>query len=285
VRANLFWLNDQQWAKIEPLIPMNSPGPKPRNNRRILTGIPHVLKSGCRWQDRPRGMAICDGVQSLQSLERTWNLATDLREGRRRTGTARPGGAGQHACQCTPLRWWRKRGAAEQAIGVTRGGRNSKAHALADKFCRPWVIILTPGNVADCTVGSERVTLMAGSIKRLLGDKAYDSNSFRNSLRSDGITPVIPGRANRKKRIRQTREPTRGATSSSVAIADSKILGASPATRYDKLAKDFFPSVCLVGSPVLLDVIELSLDPSGFVCASHRPSRCCCPLRTCSSRI
>jgi len=52
------------------------------------------------------------------------------------------------------LCWRRKKGAPEQAIGVTKGGR-SKLHALVDKLCRPWVIILTPGNVADCTVGPE----------------------------------------------------------------------------------------------------------------------------------
>jgi transposase len=53
MRANLFWFNDEQWAKVEPLIPMNRPGQKPRNNRRILSGIIHVLKIGCRWQDCP----------------------------------------------------------------------------------------------------------------------------------------------------------------------------------------------------------------------------------------
>ena len=53
MRASLFWLNDEQWAKIKPLIPMNRPGQKPRNNRRILSGIIHVLKTGCRWQDCP----------------------------------------------------------------------------------------------------------------------------------------------------------------------------------------------------------------------------------------
>ena len=53
MRANSFWLNDEQWAKIKPLIPMNRPGPKPKNNRRILSGIIHVLKTGCRWQDCP----------------------------------------------------------------------------------------------------------------------------------------------------------------------------------------------------------------------------------------
>jgi hypothetical protein len=54
------------------------------------------------------------------------------------------------------------------------------------------VIILTPGNVADCTVGPECVSLIAG-IKKLLGDKAYDSDPFRESLRQKGITPNNPG--------------------------------------------------------------------------------------------
>src|SRR4249920_1800878 len=84
-----------------------------------------------------------------------------------------------------------KGGASEQAIGITKGGRNSKIHGLVDKLCRPWVLILTPGNTADCTVGPACVSLLDG-IAELLGDRAYDSNSFRKSLRKDGIKPVIP---------------------------------------------------------------------------------------------
>ena len=71
------------------------------------------------------------------------------------------------------------------------------------------MIIITPGNVADCTVGPECVSLMDG-IKKLLGDKAYDSNSFRKLLREGGIKPVIPGRANRTKRIRHDKEALQG---------------------------------------------------------------------------
>ena len=61
-------------------------------------------------------------------------------------------GSRQHACQSASLRWRRKRGASEQAIGITEGGRNSKIHGLVDKLCRPWVLIFTPGNTADCNV-------------------------------------------------------------------------------------------------------------------------------------
>jgi transposase len=141
-----------------------------------------------------------------------------------------------------------ERGASEQAIGVTKGGRNSKLHALVDKLCRPWVIILTPGNVADCTVGPECVSLIAG-IKKLLGDKAYDNNPFRKSLRQDGITPVIPGRANRKKRIRHDKQAYKGRNVIERCYCRLKDFRRI-ATRYDKLARNFFSGVCLVAALV-----------------------------------
>ena len=51
--ANEYWLSDNDWAMIEPLIPTGRRGVKPRKNRRIISGILHVLKFGCRWRDCP----------------------------------------------------------------------------------------------------------------------------------------------------------------------------------------------------------------------------------------
>jgi transposase len=51
--AEEFWFNDEQWAAIEPLLPKNQPGARRKDDRRILSGIIHVLKVGCRWQDCP----------------------------------------------------------------------------------------------------------------------------------------------------------------------------------------------------------------------------------------
>jgi transposase len=48
-----FWLDDQQWAAIEPLLPTNQSGARRTDDRRIISGIIHVLKVGCRWQDCP----------------------------------------------------------------------------------------------------------------------------------------------------------------------------------------------------------------------------------------
>ena len=51
--ASLFWLSDSAWAAIEPHLPHGQPG-KPRvDDRRVVSGILHVLKTGCRWRDVP----------------------------------------------------------------------------------------------------------------------------------------------------------------------------------------------------------------------------------------
>jgi len=46
--ADLFWLSDEQWAVIAPFMPRNQPGPEREDDRRIISGILHVLTSGCR---------------------------------------------------------------------------------------------------------------------------------------------------------------------------------------------------------------------------------------------
>jgi transposase len=53
MRSSLFWLSDEQWARIEPCLPTDVRGKKRVNDRRIISGIVHVLKSGCRWKDCP----------------------------------------------------------------------------------------------------------------------------------------------------------------------------------------------------------------------------------------
>ena len=50
---SLFWLSDEAWLAIEPHLPKNQPGARRVDDRRVISGIVHVLKSGCRWCDCP----------------------------------------------------------------------------------------------------------------------------------------------------------------------------------------------------------------------------------------
>ncbi len=47
------WLSERAWASIKPLMPQNQPGARRLDDRRVISGIVHVLESGCRWQDCP----------------------------------------------------------------------------------------------------------------------------------------------------------------------------------------------------------------------------------------
>lgn len=49
----MFWLSDEAWKAIEPHLPKNQPGTRRVDDQRVISGIIHVLKVGCRWCDCP----------------------------------------------------------------------------------------------------------------------------------------------------------------------------------------------------------------------------------------
>ena len=51
--GHLFWLDDKTWARIQPHLPINQPGARRVDDRRVISGIIHVLKTSCRWCDCP----------------------------------------------------------------------------------------------------------------------------------------------------------------------------------------------------------------------------------------
>ena len=52
-KAGKFWLTDQEWAAIERQLPQNQPGARRVDDRRVISGILHVLRTGCKWRDCP----------------------------------------------------------------------------------------------------------------------------------------------------------------------------------------------------------------------------------------
>jgi transposase len=53
MNPDLFWLTDSQFSKIAPHLPTNTRGKARVDDRRVISGIVHVLKSGGRWIDAP----------------------------------------------------------------------------------------------------------------------------------------------------------------------------------------------------------------------------------------
>src|SRR4051812_22552766 len=73
-------VSDQLWERIEPLLPppkprrFRFPGRKPIDNRKALTGILFVLKTGIPWEDLPREMGCGSGMSCWRRL-RDWQRA------------------------------------------------------------------------------------------------------------------------------------------------------------------------------------------------------------------
>ena len=106
--------------------------------------------------------------------------------------------------------------------------------------------MLTPGNTADCVVAEACVSLLPG-IAQLLADKGYDTDAFRACLKERRIKTVIPGKSNRTKRIRYDKDAYKGRNVVERCFCRLKDWRRI-ATRYDKLARNYFSALCFVAT-------------------------------------
>ena len=152
------------------------------------------------------------------------------------------------ARQGTPLGLGRKKGEQKQAVGRSRGGRNTKIHAIADAKGRLLSVLLTGGDAHDCPP-APRLIRRTKAARKLLGDKAYDSAELRQWLKRRGTKAVVPNRSNRKlpfsfdKKSYKQRHRIENAF---CRLKDFRRI----ATRYDRLARNFLASICLVAAIV-----------------------------------
>ena len=51
--TNLFWLTDEQMARLQPFCPKSHGRPRV-DDRRVLSGIIFVNRNGLRWRDAPK---------------------------------------------------------------------------------------------------------------------------------------------------------------------------------------------------------------------------------------
>ena len=51
--SHLFWFSQEQFAKSQPLWPNDVRGGPRVDDRRVLSGIVHVIQYGLRWSDGP----------------------------------------------------------------------------------------------------------------------------------------------------------------------------------------------------------------------------------------
>jgi transposase len=53
IRKQLHWLSDEDWRQIEPFFAAGATGTHRVDDRRVISGIMHMLRTGARWRDCP----------------------------------------------------------------------------------------------------------------------------------------------------------------------------------------------------------------------------------------
>jgi transposase len=189
-----------------------------------------------------------DDLQSLRALGAARHLGKPVPAACRERTISGHADDRLDTCQGAPLGIGRKRGEQKQAVGRSRGGRNTKIHALADAKGRLIAILLTGGEAHDCPI-AERLIRRVKPAKRMLGDKAYDSAELRDELQERGTKPVIPNRSNRKQPFRFSKRLYKLRWRIEAAFNRLKDFRRI-ATRYDRLARNYLASVCLAAALV-----------------------------------
>ncbi|WP_433189747.1 IS5 family transposase [Actinoallomurus sp. CA-150999] len=218
-----FDLTDEQWARLEPLLPVaKRPGrPSEWTKRQLIDGIRWRVRAGAPWRDVPE----CYGSwQAVYSLFRRWQRAGVW--ARVVTGLqARADAAGlitwevsvdstiarahQHAAGARTRPDQQKEPPdtvggepADHGLGRSRGGLTTKIHLSCEQGQKVMSLLITAGQRGDSPqfqpvleaisvprVGAGRPRKRPGKVR---ADKAYSSRANRAYLRRRGISCTIP---------------------------------------------------------------------------------------------
>ncbi|WP_461343855.1 IS5 family transposase [Brevundimonas sp. GN22] len=200
---DLYWLMDEQMARLEPYFP-KSHGKTRVDHRCLLSGIIFVNRNGLSWRD---AAAAYGPHKTLYNRWKRWSEAgvfIRMMEGLSKAQTERR----TAMIDATYLKAPRtasslrvKKGACGRLIGRTKGGMNTKLHAVTDANGRPISLFMTAGQVSDY-IGAAAMLDSLPRAQWLRGDRRYDADWFRDALQAKGITPCIPGRKSRTEPIR-----------------------------------------------------------------------------------
>lgn len=205
-------ITDAFWERIEPLLPprperrFRFPGRKPLGERKILTGILFVLKTGIAWGDLPTEWG-CGCGKTCRHYLQVWQQSGVW--------------CRMHAVLLAELNaageidWSRAiidasyakapEGGEDTGPNPTdRSKSGSKHHVMTDAQGIPLSATVTAANVHDVTqalpvllnmppVGGKRGPKRRKP-ERLQGDRAYDCEPLRRILRWLGITPILAAR-------------------------------------------------------------------------------------------
>ncbi|MFW2850735.1 IS5 family transposase [Sphingomonas sp. TX0543] len=248
--SDLYWLTDEQMARLAPYFPKSHGRPRV-DDRRVLSGIIFVNRNGLRWRDAPKDYGP---HKTLYNRWKRWGemgVFTRIVEGLSSAGAERR----TVMIDATYLKAHRtasslagKKGDLGRLIGRTKGGMNTKLHAITDANGRPLRFFMTAGQVSDY-IGAAALLDELPKAQWLLGDRGYDADWFRDALQEKGIKPCIPGRKSRNEPIKYDKRRYRRRNRIEIMFGRLKDWR-RVATRYDRCPTAFFSAIALAATVI-----------------------------------
>ncbi|MGX1676346.1 IS5 family transposase [Streptomyces sp. NPDC055400] len=216
-------LTDEQWARLEPLLPKGKKSGRPPiwPRRQLIDGIRWRTRAGTPWRDVPDRYGPWDRVYDLfrrRQRDGTWKrVFTELQAQADANGLitwdvsvdSTVCRAHQHAGGAVKRGIFRRSRPAvsrssrnDHGLGRSRGGLTTKVHLAVEQGQKPMSIVITAGQRGDSPQFEpvlERIRVPRLGLGRprtrpdkVRADKAYGSRRNRAYLRRRGIRCTIP---------------------------------------------------------------------------------------------
>ncbi|WP_225197733.1 IS5 family transposase [Gluconobacter oxydans] len=199
--SDVFLLSERQMERIKPFFPLAHGVPRV-DDRRVLSGIVYVIRNGLQWKDAPKAYGPHKTLYNrfirwsrLGVFDRIFVALTE-QAGRSKRLMIDATHLKAHRTAASLL----KKGLFPRHIGRTKGGLNSKRHAVCDGQGRPVRLHLTAGQVSDFKGADVLLNDLPVETAEVIGDRGYDSNKIRQSLAEQNITACIPPKKSRKSK-------------------------------------------------------------------------------------
>ena len=241
-------LTQAQWNRIKIVFEEPPKVGRPSLNPRIVfNAIMWILKSGARWRDLPARYGNWNSIYhkfrrwcSLGLFERLLKfINADAQAATLLEMDSTFCKVHQSACS----------GLKGQAIGSSRGGNNTKIHALLNERMQVFNVVLSGGQINDSEKAIELFENVNLAGKTILADKAYSSEQIRSYIEEHGGRACIPDKANFK--VKHNFDAELYKQRNIVERFFQRIKNyRHVATRYDKLAVCFLNFVLLAASVI-----------------------------------
>ena len=217
-------------------------GREPPEPRKVFDGILWILRTGARWRDLPSRYG---NWNSIYYKFRLWYKSGLFRLLLQVINTNAAQSAlpeldstfcKVHQSACSGLK--------NQAIGTSRGGKNTKIYVLINERMQLLKVILTGRQIHDSEPAIDLFTGVNLIGKTILADKAYSCEHIRSYLEEHGAVGCIPDKVNFKVKHEFDKELYKHRNIVERFFQRIKNFR-HIATRYDKLALCFLNFVVL----------------------------------------